>query len=206
MMSSTSDLTIVEKAAPMMMPTAMSTTLPRSANSLNSLQHCRSSLASVSESHHPATFQRQWCPIQALALPARLQAPVPPLASRRALRSGGQMPDHLAGQQPSLLPSTGGTSYPASERPARSDPPAHDRSAPAADPRHQSLLAALLRRRGVIRRALAQPLRLPAFSARLLSAGARPAHLHRRRGVLVHPHPGAHRPGAERDARDSARR
>ena len=37
MMSSTSDLTMVEKAAPMMMPTAMSTTLPRSANSLNSL-------------------------------------------------------------------------------------------------------------------------------------------------------------------------
>ena len=35
-MSSTSDLTMVEKAAPMMMPTAMSTTLPRRANSLNS--------------------------------------------------------------------------------------------------------------------------------------------------------------------------
>ena len=36
MMSSTSDLTMVEKAAPMMTPTAMSMTLPRSANSLNS--------------------------------------------------------------------------------------------------------------------------------------------------------------------------
>jgi hypothetical protein len=29
MMSSTKDLTMVEKAAPMMIPTAMSTTLPR---------------------------------------------------------------------------------------------------------------------------------------------------------------------------------
>jgi hypothetical protein len=36
MMSSTSDLTMVEKAAPMITPTAMSITLPRSANSLNS--------------------------------------------------------------------------------------------------------------------------------------------------------------------------
>jgi hypothetical protein len=36
MMSSTSDFTMVEKAAPMMMPTAISTTLPLSANSLNS--------------------------------------------------------------------------------------------------------------------------------------------------------------------------
>jgi hypothetical protein len=34
--SSTSDFTIVENAAPMMMPTAMSMTLPLSANSLNS--------------------------------------------------------------------------------------------------------------------------------------------------------------------------
>jgi hypothetical protein len=37
MTSATSDLTIVPKAAPIMIPTAMSTTFPRIANSLNSL-------------------------------------------------------------------------------------------------------------------------------------------------------------------------
>jgi hypothetical protein len=37
MTSSTRDLTMVPKAAPMMMPTAMSATLPHIANSLNSL-------------------------------------------------------------------------------------------------------------------------------------------------------------------------
>src|SRR5580765_8025707 len=36
MMSATSDATMVPNAAPMMMPTAMSITLPRIANSLNS--------------------------------------------------------------------------------------------------------------------------------------------------------------------------
>src|SRR5690606_303661 len=41
MMSSTSDFTMVVKAAPMMMPTAMSSTLPLRANSLNSLSTFR---------------------------------------------------------------------------------------------------------------------------------------------------------------------
>ncbi len=40
MTSVTSELTMVPKAAPMMMPTAMSRTLPRMANSLNSLNIC----------------------------------------------------------------------------------------------------------------------------------------------------------------------
>ena len=51
MMSSTSDLTMVEKAAPMMMPTAMSMTLPRSANSLNSFNIAAFPLK---------TFSSQW--------------------------------------------------------------------------------------------------------------------------------------------------
>ena len=39
MMSLTSDVTILPKAAPMITPTAMSTTLPLMANSLNSLRN-----------------------------------------------------------------------------------------------------------------------------------------------------------------------
>jgi hypothetical protein len=53
---------MVEKAAPMMMPTAMSTTLPRSANSLNSLStaaslpdrmRLRRELAMIERQSHP---------------------------------------------------------------------------------------------------------------------------------------------------------
>jgi hypothetical protein len=40
--SLTNELTILPKAAPMTMPTAMSITLPRTANSLNSLSMARS--------------------------------------------------------------------------------------------------------------------------------------------------------------------
>src|SRR4051794_13686405 len=44
MMSSTSEVTILPKAAPMMTPIARSRTLPRTASSLNSLSIARSSL------------------------------------------------------------------------------------------------------------------------------------------------------------------
>ena len=40
-MSPTNDVMILPNAAPMMMPTAMSSTLPRVANSLNAFNMCR---------------------------------------------------------------------------------------------------------------------------------------------------------------------
>ena len=51
-------------------------------------------------------------------------------------------------------------------------------------------------------RAVVQPVRVPAFPHRLLPAGARASALHRGDGLLVHPPPGAHRPGAERERGD----
>ena len=53
MTSSTSDLTMVPNAPPMMMPTAKSTTFPRMANALNSLNILRASLEVVGHDCHP---------------------------------------------------------------------------------------------------------------------------------------------------------
>src|SRR6185312_4243674 len=73
MMSSTSDLTMVEKAAPMMTPTAMSMTLPRSANSLNSFSIAavpRKTFRALSAgSLQLAMFGRQSKPVPVTALP-----------------------------------------------------------------------------------------------------------------------------------------
>src|SRR5262249_37944569 len=59
MISSTSDLTMVEKAAPIMMPTAMSITLPRSANSLNSFRIAIACKLPFSSGPQLAMFGRQ---------------------------------------------------------------------------------------------------------------------------------------------------
>jgi hypothetical protein len=44
------------------MPTAMSTTLPLSANSLNSFSIAALLRPGREASHYHATFERQWCP------------------------------------------------------------------------------------------------------------------------------------------------